>query len=240
MLQTIPDPFDSYGPPKSEDQIFSILAPLTIFNPSTTPSPQATTAEIQQSPSGLSWTSGHEHEASDNSQPSTFEWESTRQDQSAAIPKSVSETTMGWFQNILPRGSSRSSIASASGSSSRSPTRAKSPRRRVDSLKNSLSVINEGHARTGFVFSDNSQDDDILEGPPFGAHSREASTATIRGAEADPSNARPDASHRNSFIGDPVWGSEEPTSPSTIRGEVDTDRVREPDNHYEDSGQQGL
>jgi hypothetical protein len=28
MLQSIPDPFDSYGPPQSDDQIFSILAPL--------------------------------------------------------------------------------------------------------------------------------------------------------------------------------------------------------------------
>lgn len=32
MLQAVPDPFDVYGPPKAEDQIFSILAPLGIFN----------------------------------------------------------------------------------------------------------------------------------------------------------------------------------------------------------------
>ena len=36
MLQSVPDPFDSYGPPQSEDQIFSILAPLSI---SMTPNP---------------------------------------------------------------------------------------------------------------------------------------------------------------------------------------------------------
>ncbi|PPQ81315.1 hypothetical protein CVT24_001337 [Panaeolus cyanescens] len=37
----IPDPFDSYGPPQAEDQIFSILAPLSIMssNPSTAASP---------------------------------------------------------------------------------------------------------------------------------------------------------------------------------------------------------
>jgi len=35
MLQSIPDPFDSYGPPQSEDQIFSILAPLSIMTTST-------------------------------------------------------------------------------------------------------------------------------------------------------------------------------------------------------------
>ncbi|KLO15651.1 hypothetical protein SCHPADRAFT_849174 [Schizopora paradoxa] len=32
MLQAVPDPFDAYGPPKAENQIFSILAPLAIFN----------------------------------------------------------------------------------------------------------------------------------------------------------------------------------------------------------------
>jgi len=35
MLQTVPDPFDSYGPPQSEDQIFSILAPLSIMTSAT-------------------------------------------------------------------------------------------------------------------------------------------------------------------------------------------------------------
>lgn len=34
MLLSVPDPFDSYGPPQSVDQIFSILAPLSI-TPST-------------------------------------------------------------------------------------------------------------------------------------------------------------------------------------------------------------
>ncbi|KAJ7179339.1 hypothetical protein C8R46DRAFT_636905 [Mycena filopes] len=34
MLQSIPDPFDSYGPPQAEDQIFSILAPLSIMTTS--------------------------------------------------------------------------------------------------------------------------------------------------------------------------------------------------------------
>ncbi len=32
MLQSVPDPFDAYGPPKAENQIFSILTPLAIFN----------------------------------------------------------------------------------------------------------------------------------------------------------------------------------------------------------------
>lgn len=48
MLQSVPDPFDSYGPPQSEDQIFSILAPLSIMTaPSPSPSPVAGTPETE-------------------------------------------------------------------------------------------------------------------------------------------------------------------------------------------------
>ncbi|KAF5393598.1 hypothetical protein D9757_000218 [Collybiopsis confluens] len=46
MLQTIPDPFDSYGPPQSEDQIFSILRPLSIM-PS---APSSSTTSLTQTP----------------------------------------------------------------------------------------------------------------------------------------------------------------------------------------------
>ena len=42
MLQCVPDPFDSYGPPQPEDQIFSILAPLSIMT-NAQPSPTAST-----------------------------------------------------------------------------------------------------------------------------------------------------------------------------------------------------
>ncbi|KAK2466516.1 hypothetical protein APHAL10511_002158 [Amanita phalloides] len=59
MLQSVPDPFDSYGPPQSADQIFSILAPLSIMTNaqlSTTSSPMTVTPERlsteQLSPSG--------------------------------------------------------------------------------------------------------------------------------------------------------------------------------------------
>lgn len=49
MLQSVPDPFDAYGPPQSEDQIFSILAPLSIMaqptSSSSTPSPLTGTPE---------------------------------------------------------------------------------------------------------------------------------------------------------------------------------------------------
>ena len=48
MLQSVPDPFDSYGPPQSEDQIFSILAPLSIManaQSSSTSTPSTATPE---------------------------------------------------------------------------------------------------------------------------------------------------------------------------------------------------
>ena len=45
MLQSVPDPFDSYGPPQAKDKIFSILAPLSIMTsaPSSSASPMART-----------------------------------------------------------------------------------------------------------------------------------------------------------------------------------------------------
>ncbi|CDO74019.1 hypothetical protein BN946_scf185043.g68 [Trametes cinnabarina] len=51
MLQTIPDPFDSYGPPPSEDQIFSILQPLSVIAnvPSSTPSPLTSNPDLESS-----------------------------------------------------------------------------------------------------------------------------------------------------------------------------------------------
>ncbi|RDB23233.1 Protein IVY1 [Hypsizygus marmoreus] len=47
MLQSVPDPFDSYGPPQAEDQIFSILAPLSIMTTqSSSPSPMTGSSEL--------------------------------------------------------------------------------------------------------------------------------------------------------------------------------------------------
>jgi len=58
MLQSVPDPFDAYGPPQSEDQIFSILAPLSIMtqpiSSSSTSSPLTSTPEQGTSGSLLS------------------------------------------------------------------------------------------------------------------------------------------------------------------------------------------
>lgn len=52
MLQSVPDPFDSYGPPQAEDQIFTILPPLAVIAnaPSPSPSPLANTPPASSSP----------------------------------------------------------------------------------------------------------------------------------------------------------------------------------------------
>jgi hypothetical protein len=50
MLQSIPDPFDSYGPPQAEDQIFSILQPLSISANAPSRSPTPMKASPPQTP----------------------------------------------------------------------------------------------------------------------------------------------------------------------------------------------
>lgn len=59
MLQAVPDPFDSYGPPPDEDKIFSILPPLSVIanTPSATPSPLTSTPDLEGSDGKGSWTS---------------------------------------------------------------------------------------------------------------------------------------------------------------------------------------
>ncbi len=56
MLQTVPDPFDSYGPPQAEDQIFTILPPLSVIAnvPSSAPSPLTSSTAELESNDGLS------------------------------------------------------------------------------------------------------------------------------------------------------------------------------------------
>ncbi|PSR73673.1 hypothetical protein PHLCEN_2v10592 [Hermanssonia centrifuga] len=64
MLQTVPDPFDSYGPAPAEDKIFSILPPLSVIanTPSASPSPiTSRTPDLESSSDGMnsgrsSWT----------------------------------------------------------------------------------------------------------------------------------------------------------------------------------------
>jgi hypothetical protein len=64
MLQSVPDPFDSYGHPHSEDQIFSILPPLSILAPSSSPgpltaTPQTVTSDVFATGTSTGWTHGN-------------------------------------------------------------------------------------------------------------------------------------------------------------------------------------
>ena len=58
MLQAVPDPFDCYGPPTTEDQIFSILPPLMTTSPgpnSMVSTPQLNPRDLGISPTRPSW-----------------------------------------------------------------------------------------------------------------------------------------------------------------------------------------
>jgi hypothetical protein len=64
MLQSVPDPFDSYGQTHSADQIFSILPPLSILAPSSSPgpltsTPQTVTSEVFATGTSAGWAHGN-------------------------------------------------------------------------------------------------------------------------------------------------------------------------------------
>ncbi|KAF7301464.1 RRM domain-containing protein [Mycena indigotica] len=127
MLQSIPDPFDSYGPPQSEDQIFSILAPLSIM-PSTPsraspmPTPHSELDPIDGLPSDHSWTS-----SSSVTFPSTSPtWDGERSPTRETAPRSTSP----------PNG--RKHVIGPSN---------RHPRKSDSKLRNALSPIDEAHSR---------------------------------------------------------------------------------------------
>ncbi|THH11538.1 hypothetical protein EW145_g595 [Phellinidium pouzarii] len=214
MLQSIPDPFDSYGPPKPEDQIFSILAPLSIFNSSSSPSPQAATTEIDPSPAfatspgGHSWTSSHDE--LDN----TSEWADVHTPISSPPPSTKSSGTITIKHAPSPPGSMRrASYPIPSGSSSLSPAKSPGALRKAESkLRKSLSVINESQAQSTSGFAEGSKSGTST---PFNGHTRDASSDTMRPLDTDVSG-RTNGSHRNSFADHPIWGSHETTSSATL------------------------
>ncbi|KAH8830225.1 hypothetical protein DL96DRAFT_925374 [Flagelloscypha sp. PMI_526] len=98
MLLAIPDPFDSYGPPPSEDQIFSILAPLSL-TPSTslsvaasgktTPTPSTGGAPIPD------WLNGMHYDRTEDAedQPDNIETDEEYESTSRPISPSRSAST---------------------------------------------------------------------------------------------------------------------------------------------------
>ncbi|KAI6034042.1 hypothetical protein BKA83DRAFT_26530 [Pisolithus microcarpus] len=102
MLQSVPDPFDSYGPPQAEDQIFTILPPLAIIanTPSPSPTPLTTTppsgVETQPNHANTSWSASGTFFATPSS-----EWADTPSSFSGS-PRSPSPSSLKRRQSHPP------------------------------------------------------------------------------------------------------------------------------------------
>jgi len=126
MLQSVPDPFDSYGPPQAEDQIFTILPPLAVIAnaPSPSPSPLANTPPASSSPPDIinhSWAPTGNYFSG-----STSEWS----DVSSA-------------SSISPRSTSPS--AALKRRQSHPPLTSHQSRKSDSKLRSVLTVIDESH-----------------------------------------------------------------------------------------------
>ncbi|TCD71340.1 hypothetical protein EIP91_011111 [Steccherinum ochraceum] len=147
MLQMVPDPFDSYGPPPSEDKIFSILPPLSVMAnaPSSSPSPlNSTTPELEDSSDGIqsgksSWTQSGAFFSDASSA-----WADTQATSFGSSPPATP-----------PRSTSPSSPSTSPPSTT--PRRHSHPagslshhnhRKSESKLRSVLSVIDEAHPRT--------------------------------------------------------------------------------------------
>ncbi|ETW84350.1 hypothetical protein HETIRDRAFT_313056 [Heterobasidion irregulare TC 32-1] len=134
MLQSVPDPFDSYGQQPSEDQIFSILPPLSIM------------AAASPSPSPLSSTP--QTEASDIFATGTTAW--------GPPPAALyTDTSTEWADATSPSPSTSTSPTASASPRSSSPShrvhRPASPpnsRRTESKLRSVLAVIDEARNRT--------------------------------------------------------------------------------------------
>ena len=135
MLQSVPDPFDSYGQPRSEDQIFSILPPLSILATSSSPgplmvTPQAVTSDVFATGTSAGWAHGNGNLYSDTAS----EW-------ADAVPSTS-------------RSISRSPTKPRSSSPPRRPNQPSSPpgastRRAESKLRSVLSVVDEAPMPSG-------------------------------------------------------------------------------------------
>ncbi|EJD01081.1 uncharacterized protein FOMMEDRAFT_135342 [Fomitiporia mediterranea MF3/22] len=234
MLQSIPDPFDSYGPPKTEDQIFSILAPLSIFDNSATPSPKIHSTEVDPSssfaasPGGASWTDEHDAGGS-----SASDWADVHTPTPSPPPTAKSAATVIVNRTVSPPSSSRrasypGSSASSSGSSLPAPAPIRSPsgvRNVASRLRKSLSAISEAASSvsesggTGSSLrvpseSQSQSEPEMSSTMPnfsFNAHNRESSTETVRQRDLQAKTSLNGL--QSAFASEePVWGSQSTTS----------------------------
>lgn len=152
MLQTVPDPFDSYGPPPAEDQIFTILPPLSVIanTPSSAPSPlTASTPELESSSDGLpsgknSWSStgGFFPDAA------AAAWADVPSSPpgGSPSPSSPSSGATSPARSVSPKLSSVNRRNSHPVSSSSSAFAHHTPRKSESKLRSVLSVLEEGAA----------------------------------------------------------------------------------------------
>jgi len=139
MLQAVPDPFDSYGPQQSEDQIFSILQPLSISAnaPSTSPSPMTAsppdTAKPEHDLIGRNSWLPSTASAFSNNEPAS-EWAEVPSSPNATPPSSSTPP-----RSVSPPASKRKSVGHQ-------------PRKSVSKLRSSLAGVEEisgSHDGTG-------------------------------------------------------------------------------------------
>ncbi|KII95788.1 hypothetical protein PLICRDRAFT_96537 [Plicaturopsis crispa FD-325 SS-3] len=132
MLQSVPDPFDSYGPPQAEDQIFSILPPLSIIGNAPSPSPSPSTPGVATPDRELSGDSSRRNSwvpPSNGFFPEgTSEW--------ADVPSALTPSS------TPPR-----SVSPPNRRSSHPPSSGHLPRKSESKLRSVLSVIDESHGR---------------------------------------------------------------------------------------------
>lgn len=159
MLQAVPDPFDSYGPPPAEDQIFSILPPLSVMAnaPSSTASPlTSSTPELEGSSDGItsgksSWVPATGTYFSESS----AAWADAAP--SASLPVSPARTVspdINATYSFAPTSVSPSSASSGSNSSPRRHAHTAPPllnhhhRKSESKLRSVLSVIDESNGQS--------------------------------------------------------------------------------------------
>ncbi|KAI0356588.1 hypothetical protein OH77DRAFT_1423518 [Trametes cingulata] len=149
MLQTIPDPFDSYGPPPSEDQIFSILQPLSVIAnaPSSTPSPLTSTPDLESS-DGLPSAKNSWSAATGGFFPDTAAWA----DVPSSSPPPGSPPGSGLTSpSRSPPSANKATSTSGINRRHSHPVASSSslhhPRKAESKLRSVLSVIDEGRSR---------------------------------------------------------------------------------------------
>jgi len=173
MLQSIPDPFDAYGPPQADDQIFSILPPLSIMNvPSQSPSPLLCTPEREAAPALTT-------------PDVAASWEPIN---GGTFPESGSQ----WADVHSP-----SSTPPRSASPPRRhpmPPSSHQPRKSESKLRSVLSIIDEGHSRVP------SSEDPAPSSPPALNGNTPSNSDPDTRWDALPYNGTDDTTPRNSIL----------------------------------------